>query len=375
MLKYWKYSAALWVIMPATTSLAADESIALRDHPFWQFDLDENHTADVTLADVDGDGDLDILTANGRHWAEQDFVYLNSGDGRMLEANYLGQSKSASYTVQAGDLDGNGTIDAVVVRDKLDALVYLNDGTGTYQFSAAVKDSKGNARSAALIDMDGDTFPDLLIATRRGADMIYRGNGKGGFEGGTPLPDAGFGSTGLATGDLDKDGDIDIVIARRDDAESIIMFNQHGSFRPVVLPGSKGDHRKAVIAELTGDQYPDIVLADTDGSLLLYRGSATGAFGPPQSFGSVGDTVQALAPVDLDGDGDFDLFAGCEGRNILFQNDGKGVFTRQEFGDKADTYGVAIGDMNGDGLPDIIVANSGSANQVFLNQGQQAADQ
>jgi hypothetical protein len=375
MLKYWKYSASLLVMTSATASLATDTSIALRDHPFWQFDLEENRTADVTLADVDGDGDLDILTANGRHWAEQDFVYLNSGDGRMLEANYLGHSKSASYTVQAGDLDGNGTIDAVVVRDKLDAAIYLNDGAGKYAFSSVIKGSRGNARSAALVDTDSDNFPDLVVATRRGPDMIYRGNGKGGFDSGTPLPDAGFGSTGLAMGDLDHDGDIDIVIARRDDAESVVMFNQAGSFRPFALPESKGDHRKAVIAELTGDQYPDIVLADTDGSLLLYHGSATGKSGNPQSFGTVGDTVQALAAVDLDGDGDLDLFAGCDGRNILFQNDGHGIFSRQEFGAEADSYGVATGDMNGDGLPDIVVANSGSANQVFLNQTLATRDQ
>lgn len=375
MLKYWKYSASLLVMISATASLATDTSLALRDHPFWQFDLEENRTADVTLADVDGDGDLDILTANGRHWAEQDFVYLNSGDGRMLEANYLGRSKSASYTIQAGDLDGNGTIDAVVVRDKLDAAVYLNDGTGQYAFSSVISGSKGNARTAALVDTNADNFPDLVIATRRGRDMIYRGNGKGGFDSGTPLPDAGFGSTGLATGDLDNDGDIDIVIARRDDAESVVMLNQAGNFRPFPLPESKGDHRQAVIAELTGDQYPDIVLADTDGSFLLYHGSASGKFNAPRTFGRAGDLVQALAAIDVDGDGDLDLFAGCEGRNLILQNDGSGVFARQEIGEEADTYGVAVGDMNGDGLNDIVVANSGSANQVFLNQGQQVPDQ
>ena len=368
MLKYLKLPASLLVMASASASLASDDAIALRDHPFWQFDLEENHTADVTLADVDGDGNLDILTANGRHWAEQDFVYLNSGDGRMLEANYLGNGKSASYTVQAGDVDGNGTIDAVVVRDKLDAVIYLNDGTGNYEFSGLIKDSKGHARSAAMMNADSDDIPDLIIATRRGPDMIYRGNGKGGFHGGTPLPDAGFGSTGLATGDIDKDGDIDIVLARRDDTESVIMINQAGSFRPFTLPQSKGDHRKAVIAEFTGDHFPDIILADTDGSFLLYPGSQSGTFGNPRTFGQAGDLVQAIAAIDLDGDGNLDLFAGCEGRNIILQNDGTGIFTRREIAEEADSYGVAVGDMNGDGIDDIVVANSGSANQVFLNQ-------
>lgn len=368
MLKYQKYCAILLVVSSPSASLANDEGIDLRDHPFWQFDLEENRTADVTLADVDGDGDLDILTANGRHWAEQDFIYLNSGDGRMLEANYLGNAKSASYTIQAGDVDGNGTIDAVVVRDKLDAVVYLNDGIGRYVFSAAIKDSKGHARSAAMFDADSDDILDLVIATRRGQDMIYKGDGNGGFHVGAPLPDTGFGSTGLATGDLDEDGDIDMVIARRDDAESVIMVNQAGSFLPFPLAESKGDHRQVVIAELTGDKYPDIVLADTDGSFLLYQGSPKGAFEKPRTFGTVGDNVQALTSIDFDGDGDLDLFAGCDGRNIIFQNNGKGIFSRQGIGEEADSYGVAAGDLNGDGLSDIVVANSGSANQVLLNR-------
>ena len=360
--------------MAASTLFAGDVAVAqeaspdFKQHPFLEFDIEENRSADVALADMDSDGDLDVIVANGRHWAQQDFIFFNIGNGKLLEALPLGLSKSASYTVQAGDLDGDGDIDAVVVRDTLPALSFSNDGRGILTLVGKIPDSDGQARSAILFHADGNGSLDLAVVTRRGSDRLYLGNGHGGFYTGVDLPDDGFGSTGVASGDLDADGDIDLVIARRDGAASVVMRNDGGNnFYPLKLAGSEGDHRKTAIADLNGDGKLDIVLVSTDGLHLLYLQDNQGDYSSFVSFGDKNDTVQALAVGDLDRDGDTDLVAGADGANIVYNNDGTGVFVRQTIPSDADTYGVAVGDMDGDGFLDIVFANSGSANEVVLS--------
>lgn len=358
----------------ASTLFAGDVAVAqeaspnFRQHPFLEFDIEESRSADVALADMDSDGDLDVIVANGRHWAQQDFVFFNIGNGKLLEALPLGMGKSASYTVQTGDLDGDGDIDAVVIRDMLPALSFSNDGQGFLTLVGEIPDSDGSARSAILFHADEDGSLDLAVVTRRGSDRLYRGNGRGGFYTGVDLLDDGFGSTGVASGDLDADGDDDLVIARRDGAASVVMRNDgSNNFRPVELVDSKGDHRKTVVTDMNGDGRLDIVLVSTDGLHLLYLQDNQGDYSSPMSFGNKDDAVQALAVGDLDRDGDTDLVAGADGPNILYINVGTGVFVRQTIPSDADTYGVAVGDMDGDGFLDIVFANSGSANEVVLS--------
>lgn len=369
------YCKVLLIAAAATTFFGTDAlhaekaKVEFRQHPFLQFDIEENRTADISLADVDNDGDLDAIIANGRHWAQQDFVFLNIGNGKLLEALPLGSGISASYTVQTGDLDGDGDIDAVVVRDLLPALSLTNDGHGRFSLAGQVPDSAGSARSAVLVDADDDGALDLVVVTRRAPDRLYRGNGDGGFYKGIELPDKGYGSTGIVSGDVDSDGDVDLVIARRDGGTSVVMLNNgKGVYRAVSLTGSEGDHRKAALADMNGDGRPDIVLVSTDGLHLLYQQDSKGKFQKPDMFGQKDEAVQALAAGDIDQDGDMDLIAGADGSNILYINDGRGQFTRQIIPGENDTYGVALGDMNGDGLLDIVFANSGGANQVVLSK-------
>ena len=338
-----------------------------RAHPFYAFDSADGYTADIALADVDGDGDLDALTANGRHWAQQDYVYFNSGDGRMLEAAPIGDRLSASYILGPGDFDKDGDIDLVVVRDNLPAQLYLNDGKGNYSFEKNIKGTGGPARSAVVLDANGDGALDIAIVSRRGADIIVFGDGTGGFTSDDALPGDGIGSTGIAAADMDDDGDIDLVIARRDGQQSILMTNSGaGKYQAKALEGSIGDHRKSVIADFDQDGLKDIILLSTSGSHTLYKTTRGTDFSGVSKFGETGREVKSMAAADLDGDGDIDLVEGTKTINAVYINAGDGVFQRQELqGAPANTYGVTIGDMNGDNKLDIVFANSGAFNSVM----------
>jgi len=147
------------------------QSIVYEANSFLVFDWESRFSAGVDLADADGDGDLDVFLANGRHWAQPDFVYFNDGRARLLTARPLGDELGPSYIVRTGDLDSDGDVDAVVVRDSVTSQVFLNDGSGHYALYGNVAGSDGPARNALLEDFDGDGALDLLTVQRRGGSL------------------------------------------------------------------------------------------------------------------------------------------------------------------------------------------------------------
>ena len=116
--------------------------------------LGEELTGGLTFADVDGDGDLDCLVANGRHWPQQDEVYFNSGRGRFTVAMDLGERRGTTYALPAGDLDGDGDIDFVTADDMAENLVYRNDGRGRFTCTGPVGPEIEPTRRAQLHDRD-----------------------------------------------------------------------------------------------------------------------------------------------------------------------------------------------------------------------------
>ena len=95
--------------------------------------VEEHLTADLTFSDVDLDGDMDVLVANGRHWPQPNEVFLNNGKGRFTVSYELGPERATTYAVPAGDLDGDGDPDVVVANDMALNWVYLNEGQGRFE--------------------------------------------------------------------------------------------------------------------------------------------------------------------------------------------------------------------------------------------------
>ncbi|UCD39183.1 MAG: VCBS repeat-containing protein [Fidelibacterota bacterium] len=190
---------------------------------------------DVEAADVDGDGDLDLV-ATILNFAVR--TYLNNGDGAFqLLDRYTAVPHPED--IAAADLDGDGDID-LAVADKYSGIsVLLGNGDGTFQpqIAYAIGDLP---HSVDACDLDGDGDLDLAITnTGLNCVSIVRGNGDGTFQSGIDYP-TGLTPWNFAAADLDGDGDIDLATANHADGTISVLFN-HPSDAGIALSDSIHD--------------------------------------------------------------------------------------------------------------------------------------
>jgi len=187
-------------------------------------------------------------------------------------------------------------------------------------------------QNAALGDLDGDGDLDLFAAViapsegqnRNPADRVLFNDGAGHFT--DSMQRLGErGSTAVALGDLDGDGDLDVLVGHQSGA--VVWINQGGG-----QDGQAGTFFMALPA--------------------LYSGP-----------------IQALFLADLDSDGDLDALLGERRQATIWWNDGLALFakSRQRF-NYTKRYGLAVGDFNGDGHPDIFAAAYDDKHQIWFNQ-------
>ncbi|HSH01788.1 MAG TPA: VCBS repeat-containing protein [Anaerolineae bacterium] len=181
----------------------------------------------------------------------------------------------------------------------------------------------------------------------------------------------------LATADFNGDGLIDIVTGNNESATAPnILYTNKGNntFTPTNLPGSPQRTITIAAADLNGDGSPDIV-AGNYGENAVYLNDGYGNFTtPPTLFGHPLDESWGLAIADMNNDGALDIIIGNEfWENYIYFNNGDGTdfsTSVNTFDTGYDyTYDVAIGDFNGDTYLDILTANYGDSDKLFLNNG------
>ncbi len=193
------------------------------------------------------------------------------------------------------------------------------------------------------------------------------------------LPNVNDTTYTFATGDVDGDGDTDVIVANAGQSR-LLLGDGLGSFVDATathLPAISLTSMTAVLGDVDGDLDTDLILGDVRGPNRLFRNDGTGHFSlapeanlPAQSQISIG-----LALGDVDRDGDLDLVvANRRSQNRLWLNDGSGVFIDATVShlpaEALDSYDVALGDVDGNGTLDLVVANHDAPDQLWLNQGQ-----
>ena len=261
------------------------------------------------LADVDGDGSLDVLagTFNGLQ------VLYQSGDGSLAAARYLGSIQGAqAHDVAAADLDGDGDTD-VVTSIYGSPSIRMRQADGTYteaiRFRVATFD-------LVIGDVDGDGRPDVVGTT--GSDVRVFHNDLSGWRDTvhTATLPQGSGIGGVRLVDVDRDGRTDVIalIHSSDGSSSVATYLQaaDGTLAAPTSTPLPSYSETLAAADVTGDAIPDLVTSGMgeNASVSVLPGLPGGGFGAPQTT-SIGDTNLTarqgeLATGDLDGDGRVD---------------------------------------------------------------------
>ena len=335
--------------------------------------LGNSASLSVALGDLDGDGDLDAMVANGN--AQSNTVWTNDGNGTFTRSEQtLGNSFSRS--VALGDLDGDGDLDVMVANDGQPNTVWTNDGNGNFTNSEQAL-GINESQAIALGDLDDDGDLDAMVANGGtfGAGIpntVWTNDGNGNFtNSGQELGNSG--SRSVALGDLDGDGDIDAMFANNSFTDPNTLWINNGTGTFTKSEQALGVRWSAVaLGDLDGDGDLD-AMAAVFGSNAVWINDGEGNFtNSGQALGNSDSIMVALG--DLNGDGDLDaMFANYNSQpNTAWANDGNGTFTDsgQDLGNSR-SQSVALGDLDGDGDLDAMVGNSafsgGQPNTVWFN--------
>jgi hypothetical protein len=363
------------IVLFAGTVMVAAQSPAILRHFPTVFNLEETseNSANVSMGDLDGDGDLDLVLAKGRHTPLVDRVLLNDGHGRFV-AGDLGPTADRTYSAVLADIDGDGDLDALVSNDAPDTkLVYVNDGKAHFRASGTWGVPGWSTRNAAVADLNGDRAPDVIAANRPGPSYVCLNDGRGAFS--PPCIAIPIGSaTSVVPADFDNDGKVDLAVPHRDGGQSLLFINDGRAHFATSIPFGppKAAARVAAAADFNGDGSQDLVVGDEVArSMVLYLNDGKGKLSADFQITDRTRVPYAITVGDLNRDSRPDIVMGYIGApSAVFFNEGDGRrFTEVRFGDgKGDAYGFALGDLNGDGYPDIALARTGATNVMYVNE-------
>src|SRR5687767_9483355 len=366
------HALAIVTVVVAVHAVIAQQSFTRRFDTVINLETTAEDSANVSMGDLDGDGDLDLVLAKGRHTPILDRVLLNDGKGRFV-ASDLGPTADRTYTAALADLDGDRDLDVLTSNDRPDKkLVYLNDGKGRFTVAGAWGVPEWSTRNAALADLNSDGRADVIAANRPGPSYVCLNEGGGRFASSCIVIPAES-ATSIVPADFDKDGFIDLAVPSRDGGQSRIYFNdgKAGFARTAPFGPPDAAARVGAAADFNRDGSIDLVVGDEKAaSMVVYLNDGKGRLAGGFHVADKARRPYAIAAGDLNSDGSPDIVLGyTAGPHSVFFNDGTGrQFTKIVFGDpNGAAYGFALGDINGDKFPDIALARSGAPNVLYLS--------
>jgi hypothetical protein len=371
----------------------------------------------VSIGDLNRDGHPDLIVANqacNDQCAGKIGVLLNNGDGTFQKMVQHASGGWIAQSVVVADVNGDGKNDVLVAHSCVSKTncntgvvgVLLGDGNAGFQPFKTYSSGGSWTYSIRIADLNGDGHPDLVVANQigdaccsQGSVGVLLGNGDGTFQPPVAYHSAGWGAQWVAIGDINGDHHPDVIVANfcggaLDCGVGVLIGNGDGTFQPAVPYASGGHNAYAVlIAELNADGKPDLVVSNTcvdgacttNGTVGVLSGNGDGTFQPSVTYDAGARYPGSLAMGDFDGDGNPDLvMTGCPegtycyGQLGVLRGNGDGSFqpaTNYNLGG-IDTRCVAVGDLNDDGKPDVVVAirNKSSDSNigalgVLLNNG------
>lgn len=351
-----------------TTSLFLTPSIQAQVY-FEQQNLDVNFTEAISVqtADVDGDGDIDLL---GAAYQPDDIAWwenqgLDANGQRIFTKHVIDTRLYGADAVFAADLNGDKHLDIVATAFDVNTIVwYENDGHQNFT-RKTVDASFNKANYLYVADVNGDKHNDI-IATAYGANSIawWKNDGTGNFTK-IVIDNQLLGANGVFVEDIDKDGKVDIL-ANAQSGNALVCYKSvsidalgYVSFQKYVIDNQlKGAFWNHAI-DVDGDNDVDILAAAREGNTIAWYENRGNMSFTKHTIKANFNGACSVQGIDIDNDGDTDIVGAAYKDNTLmwWENDGDEHFTPHVISDNFGyVYSMVVNDIDLDGKPDILAA-------------------
>ncbi|HIF46351.1 MAG TPA: hypothetical protein EYQ73_06140 [Candidatus Poseidoniales archaeon] len=382
--------------------------------PAWFEDDGSNYPMEgvsaIELADMDNDGDLDLIIGDESDlyisWNDRG-TFLDPKDSTHGQGTVLGTGGGFIYAIKAADLDLDGDLD-IVIGTANEVKVFEME-SGALDSSSTLSLNAGSAKDwqdISIGDVDGDNYPEILVAADRNGgttndNVILMENDASTKNliftkiwSQSTSSSKGVGAAILT--DWDADGYLDVIIGSRrldghsdSDSYFIYGFKSSAGTIPTSFTFATSNSHTMILglaaADLNGDSYPELVASTFSGKTYVFN-NRLDATTPYVAIGSGSTNVQDICPskchtsniriVDINNDNLGDLLLGASDRNSqgeshIYLHAGLGwanstpsfnLFKTLDY-DGYDDY--AVGDLTGNGLPDLIYQSDASPIEIY----------
>ena len=398
--KFYTITALLSFVIICNACSQSTETKYFKDVTTTHLPLDAKaHALDVVLADVNGDGHLDAILALEK---QPNRLYLNDGTGKFTwKKSVFAEKSHDTEHVRVADLDNDGKLDVIfVAEDDHHHEYYLGNGDGTFENVSERLLAKSEANGLDIGDVNGDGLIDVIIGnsgfTKQNFLWLNNPEKPGHFtdytKAGLPAIDQETQSVKLAN--INGDGFIDLITGNEVPPNRLFFndgkgrFTEHAEKLELLVPLHT---REVLTFDANGDKHPDILFLnltsnggafEKDPTARLLMNDGKGNFKdetekriPRQEF-----STYAGAIIDFNHDGHPDIILSAlkvppfEAVQVqALQNDGNGNFKSVTsevipIATVGRSWGIAIGDVNGDGKPDLFIGQWGTQARLLLGK-------
>lgn len=261
----------------------------------------------VFAVDMDGDGDTDVLSAS---YIDDTIAWYKQDNKGGFSVYNVSTNVDGARCVYAGDMDGDGDMDVLSAAELGDRITWhLNDGAGSFLLVRTVSSTADGARWACAADMDGDGDLDAVSASYVSDQVAWHERSGASFTT-HPIYTGANGAACVAAADMDGDGDMDVLSASYLDA-TVAWYENDGAmgFTRHAIDTTATGASSVSAADLDGDGDLDVLSASWSADTVTwYENNGSDTFAA-HAISTAADGARSVYAADVDGDGDLDVLA------------------------------------------------------------------